>query len=131
MARWDNSQPLRFLVVGGWNFAFGYGVFAGLYWTLNDIWPDWLISSVATILGITMSFITHRCITYRSCGCWWQEYLRFYVVYGGQSLLNVALIWFLVTKAGLNAYAMQLAISVILTAVSYWAHKHYSFMSPE
>ena len=124
---WSNSQPLRFLIVGAWNFAFGYGAFAGLYWALNCRWPDWLISASAAILGITMSFITHRFFTYRSRGCWWREYLRFYVVYGGQSLLNVALIWLLVTKLGLNAYAVQLAISVALTLAAYWAHKLYSF----
>lgn len=124
---WSTSQPLRFLIVGAWNFTFGYGAFAGLYWALNGRWPDWLISAVAAILGITMSFITHRIFTYRSHGCWWREYLRFYVVYGGQSLLNVVLIWILVTQLGLNAYAVQLAISIALTLATYWAHKYYSF----
>ena len=124
---WNNSQSLRFLIVGGWNFVFGYAVFAGLYWVLNGIWPDWLISSVAAVLGITMSFVTHRFITYRSSGCWWREYLRFYVVYGGQSLLNVLLIWLLVTQLKLNAYIVQLTISIVLTLATYWAHKYYSF----
>ena len=124
---WNNSQSLRFLIVGGWNFVFGYAVFAGLYWVLNGIWPDWLISSVAAVLGITMSFVTHRFITYRSHGCWWREYLRFYVVYGGQSLLNVLLIWLLVTQLKLNAYIVQLTISIALTLATYWAHKYYSF----
>ena len=124
---WNDSQSLRFLIVGGWNFVFGYAVFAGLYWVLNGIWPDWLISSVAAVLGITMSFVTHRFITYRSSGCWWREYLRFYVVYGGQSLLNVLLIWLLVTQLKLNAYIVQLTISIVLTLATYWAHKYYSF----
>ena len=127
LIKWNHSRPLRFLIVGVWNFIFGYAVFAGLYWALNGIWPDWLVSSVAAILGITMSFLTHRFITYRSHGCWWREYLRFYVVYGGQSLLNVFLIWLLVTRLKLNAYIVQLAISTALTLASYWAHKYYSF----
>jgi len=125
--RWNSSRPVRFLVVGAWNFVFGYGVFAALYWVLNGTWPDWLITTVAAILGITMSFVTHRFITYRSHGCWWREYLRFYVVYGGQSLLNVLLIWLFVTWLELNAYVIQLAISIALTLASYWAHKNYSF----
>ena len=86
---WNNSAPLRYLIVGGWNFVFGYGIFALLYWAFNGRWTDWFIATVATILGITMSYLTHRFITYRSHGCWWKEYLRFYVVYGGQSLLNI------------------------------------------
>lgn len=125
--RWDDSKPLRFLVVGAWNFIFGYGVFAGLYWTLHGVWRDWVIAAAASVLGITMSFLTHRFVTYRSHGCWWREYLRFYVVYGGQSLANVFLVWLFVTRLGLNAYAVGFAITVALTAASYWAHKNYSF----
>lgn len=124
---WNSSAPLRYLIVGGWNFVFGYGIFAFLYWVFNGHWPDWLIATVAAILGITMSYLTHRFITYRSHGCWWKEYLRFYVVYGGQSLLNVFLIWLLVTKFQYNAYVIQLIINLALVIASYWAHKFYSF----
>ena len=124
---WNQCASLRFLIVGAWNFVFGYGVFAGLYWALQGIWPAWAIATLAAILGITMSFLTHRFITYRSKGCWWREYARFYVVYGGQSLLNIFLIWLLVTRMGYNAYLMQFLILVVLTIASYWAHKLYSF----
>jgi len=124
---WAFSTPLRFLVVGGWNFAFGYGSFAALYWIFNGIWPDWFIATAASILGITMSYLTHRLITYRSHGCWWKEYLRFYLVYGGQTLLNIFLIWFLVTTLGYNAYIVQLLITLLLTVATYWAHKFFSF----
>lgn len=27
---WNQIMPLRFLLVGGWNFVFGYAVFAAL-----------------------------------------------------------------------------------------------------
>lgn len=124
---WNDYAPLRFLIVGGWNFVFGYGAFAGLYWLFNGIWTDWLIATVAAILGITMSYLTHRFITYRSHGCWWKEYFRFYVVYGGQTLLNIFLIWLLVTRLRYNAYLVQLVITLALTIASYWAHKLYSF----
>ena len=124
---WKRFQWLRFLIVGGWNFAFGYGVFAGLYWLLAGVWTDWLISSLAAVLGITMSFITHRFLTYRSHGVWWREYLRFYVVYGAQTLLNIALIVLFVTHLGFNAYLVQLLITLLMTFASFWAHKYYSF----
>ena len=124
---WSNSQPLRFLIVGAWNFVFGYVAFSGLYWGLNKHCADWAITSMATIFGITMSFLTHRFITYKSQGCWWMEYLRFYIVYGGQSILNVLLIWIFVTEAKRNAYIVQLSISTIMTIISYWGHKHFSF----
>ena len=121
------STPLRFLVVGAFNFAFGYGVFALFWWLWGDAWPDWLVVLVTTVIGITESYLTHRFITYRAHGVWWREYLRFYVVYGGQSLLNIALIWLFVTRLGKNAYIVQLVITLALTVGSYWAHKLFSF----
>ncbi len=127
MRVWRESAPARFLVVGGFNFAFGYGAFALFYWLLAGRWPDWLICTAATVLGITESFLTHRFVTYRSHGCWWREYLRFYVVYGAQFFLNLAIIACFVTHLKYNAYLVQFVTLVALTVLSYWAHKLYSF----
>ena len=124
---WNKSMPLRFLVVGGWNFAFGYLAFAALYWYFHDMLPEWCIVLFSSILGITNSFIFHRWITYHSQGVWWVEYLRFYVVYGGQLVLNMVLITVFVTYLNFNAYIFQFVLNVILTVLSYWAHRFYSF----
>ena len=121
------STPLRFLAVGAFNFAFGYGIFALFWFLFGGEWLDWVIVIVTTVIGITESFLTHRFITYRATGCWWREYLRFYVVYGLQTLVNLAVIRVCVTILGWNAYAVQLITLVALTIASYWAHKLYSF----
>lgn len=120
-------MPLRFLIVGGWNFVFGYLAFAGLYWLLNGRIPDAVIVVLSSILGITNSFIFHRWLTYRSHGNWLVEYLRFYVVYGGQMLLTIAFIHIFVTTLKYNAYVVSFLINVGLTLASYWAHKSFSF----
>ena len=130
-AMWLNAMPVRFLVVGAWNFIVGYLVFVGLYWAFSGVWPDWMIVVIANVVGITNAFISHRWITYRSAGVWWREYLRFYVVYGIQALLNVALIYVFVTRAEWNGYAVQFVISAVLTVLSYWLHKVYSFRKGE
>lgn len=127
LALWNSSMPLRFLFVGGWNFVFGYLAFVGSYWLLKSVLSDWLIVLISYVLGITNSFITHRWLTYRSHGCWWWEYIRFYVVYGGQLVLNVVLIAVFVTWLSWNAYLTQLGITLFLTFASYWGHKIYSF----
>ena len=124
---WRNSMPIRFLVVGAWNFIFGYFVFAALYWIFSGRWADWLIVTIANVIGITNAFVFHRWITYRSHGAWWREYHRFYVVYGAQAVLNVALIYLFVTRLRLNGYAVQFVVAVVLTLLSYWLHKCYSF----
>ena len=124
---WRSSMPIRFLVVGAWNFAFGYFVFAAFYWLFSGRWADWLIVTVANVMGITNAFVFHRWVTYHSNGVWWREYLRFYVVYGVQAALNIALIYVFVTRLRLNGYAVQFVVSVVLTVLSYWLHKCYSF----
>lgn len=128
---WARLMPLRFLVVGGWNFVFGYLAFAGCYWLMNGTLPDWTIVLISSVLGITNSFVFHRWLTYCSRGSWWREYLRFYVVYGGQVLLTMLLIHVFVTTLEFNAYVVSLIINVVLTVLSYWAHKAYSFKSRE
>ena len=122
-----SGLPVRFLVAGAFNFAFGYGVFA-LFWRLFGSWcPDYAVVLAATLVGIAESFLAHRFFTYRSRGCWWREYLRFHVVYGVQTLLDMAAVRVFVTCLGYNAYAVQLVTLVALTVVTYWAHKLYSF----
>ena len=124
---WERLMPLRFLVVGGWNFIFGYLAFIGCYWLMSTRYPDWLIVIISSILGITNSFVFHRWLTYKSYGNWLLEYLRFYIVYGGQMLLLVLLIHIFVTTLKYNAYVVSLIINIVLTVLSYWAHKFFSF----
>ena len=124
---WQISTPLRFLVVGGFNFVFGYLVFAALYWQFSGRWINSVIVTVATVIGITESYVAHRLFTYRAYGTWWRGYLRFYVVYGAQYVVNLLMIWIFVTCLAFNAYVVQFITTVLLTVVSYWAHKNYSF----
>lgn len=124
---WTRMMPLRFLVVGGWNFIFGYLAFVGCYWLMSPAFPDWIIVVISSVLGITNSFVFHRWLTYKSHGNWFIEYLRFYVVYGGQVLLTMSFIHIFVTTLKYNAYVVSLVINVVLTVLSYWAHKMFSF----
>lgn len=127
LAFWRTQMTVRYLVVGVVNFIFGYGAFAGLYWGLVGVIADWLLSLGASALGITFSFLTHRMITYRSTGVWWKEYLRFYLVYGVQTVLNAALVWLLVTECRHNAYLVQFLLAAGMTIATYWVHKFFSF----
>jgi len=123
---WQHA-PLRFLLVGGFNFLFGYGLFAAFWFAFSKTWPDWIIVLVTTVIGITESFLTHRYVTYRATGSFWRQYLRFYVVYGVQTFVNLGVIRLFVTIGGWNAYGVQFVTLVLLTVATYWAHKLYSF----
>lgn len=124
-------MPFRFLVVGGWNFVFGYLAFAGCYWLWQGKIPDWTIVLISSILGITNSFIFHRWLTYHSHGNVIAEYLRFYIVYGAQIVIQMALISVFVTWLEFNAYVVAFLTNVLLTIASYWGHKCFSFRPQE
>lgn len=124
---WECALPFRFLIIGGWNFVFSYVFFAFLFWFLRDSINEFVIISISTVVGITNAFISHRLFTYRSKGPWIKEYLRFYVVYSGQMILNVILFGLFVRYLKFNPYITQAGIAIVLTAFSYYGHKHFSF----
>ena len=124
---WNRFCPLRFVVVGVWNTVFSYLVFSGLYYWFGGGIGDLVVQAVAGVIGITQAYIMHRFLTYRSEGTWWREYFRFYIVYGGQVALQAVLFLVFSTWLGGNGYLVQLVSTVLLTIVSYWAHKNFSF----
>lgn len=124
---WHRVLPLRFLIVGGWNFGFSYLFFAAIYWLLHDKVHDSIILGISSVVGITNAFICHRLFTYRSKGHVVLEYFRFYLVYGVQLGINFIAFLFLVQRFHTNAYLTQAVLSILLTLMSYWGHKHVSF----
>ena len=124
---WHFFLPFRFIVVGAWNFGFSYIFFVGMYWWLHDKIPETVVMIIVSVGSITNSFIFHRIFTYRSQGAIVKEYFRFYLVYGVQTLLNIGFFFVLVQIFCLNAYLTQAALAIVLTAISYWGHKHVSF----
>ena len=126
---WNRFCPFRFVVVGLWNTVFSYLVFSGLYYRFGGGFGDVLVQAVAGVIGITHAYVMHRLLTYRSNGVWWKEYFRFYIVYGGQVILQATLFFVFSTWLGGNGYSVQFVSMALLTVVSYWAHRNYSFAS--
>ena len=126
---WNRFCPFRFVVVGVWNTVFSYLVFSGFYYLFGGGIGDFAVQALAGVVGITQAYAMHRLLTYRSNGIWWMEYFRFYMVYGGQVLLQSVLFFLFSTWLGGNGYLVQFVTTALLTVVSYWAHKAYSFKS--
>jgi putative flippase GtrA len=124
---WRRALPFRFLIVGGWNFCFSYCFFAATYRLMHPMAHDAVIMAICSIVGITNSFIFHRWLTYRSKGPLLREYVRFYIVYGVQTGLNFMLFLLFVKWLDANPYLTQAMLTIVLTVVSYWGHKHVSF----
>jgi putative flippase GtrA len=136
MNRRHALELVRFVIVGGWNTVLGYGVFAAANYLLADRIPHaYLLASViANIVAISMAYLGHKFITFRTRGNYLREYLRFYVVYGAVALVNlallppaVALIGLLVRRVSWVPYLAQAALLPVNVALSYIGHKRFSF----
>ena len=120
-------RELRYLVVGGINTLFGYGLGVGLYLALSPMLHILVIGVIGSVIAITFSFTTYKLFVFGTRGHWLREYLRSYVVYGGTGVLGILLIWLLVDGLRLPIWIAQ-GIAILLTVlVSYLGHARFTF----
>lgn len=128
-ARAAANQPLRFLVVGGWNTGSSYLVFAVLYYLFSPYAHYLVILAAATVVNVTNAFLCYKFFVFRTRGNYLREYLRFYTVYAVPIGVGLALLTFAIEVLKMNAYAAQALITAGMAVVSYFGHKHFSFRS--
>ncbi|NOX26536.1 MAG: GtrA family protein [Deltaproteobacteria bacterium] len=125
------SPKMRYLLAGGWNTVFGYGVGVGLYNALAAYMHILLIGTIANIISISMSFITYKLFVFRTKGQWLREYIRTYIVYGGASLVGILLLWLLVDGYGLKIWLAQGGVIFFTVIISYTGHSRFTFHRAE
>lgn len=118
---WQRHRWLRFLITGGINTGFSYGVYALLvFMGLN-----YAISNLCSlVLGILFSFRTQSALVFNSSGqgLFWRYVGVWTVLY----FSNIAMIGGLI-RLGANAYTAG-AIAIVPTAVlSFFLQKYFVF----
>ncbi len=133
------GQLLRYLIVGGCNTLFGYGMFAGLTYLLTGRVPAPYMAAgvIGSVASITFAFLGYKFFVFRTKGNYLREYARCFAVYGVSALINLALLPVLVTALGLLLARSPLVpyiAGAILTGgtvvLSFFGHRHFSFRSP-
>lgn len=122
-----DSQPVRYLVVGGWNTLFGYLSFATLYYLFSPFVHYMLIMVVSTVINITNAYVFYKILVFRTRGNYLREYLRFYAVYAVPIAAGFILFPLAIEVLRMNPYVAQAGIMVLTIVVSYLGHKHISF----
>ncbi len=129
-------ELVRYLVAGGWNTVFGYGVFALLTHALSGLIPyAYMVAAVlANVLAITMAYVSYKLVVFRTKGNYLREYLRFYVIYGASAVAGIALLPVFVALVGAFAgksdavpYVAQALLMPLLVLGSFVGHKTFSF----
>jgi len=123
MAPEVRAQFLRFLLVGAFNTAFGYAVFALLLWVGL---PNAGALALSTVAGVLFNFQTTGRLVFANQG--WRQLPRFLIGYGAVFVINLGLLDALVA-IGLSAYVAQLFILPVAVVISFIISKIFVFRS--
>jgi len=126
IALW-RQEKIRFLIVGGFNTAFGLFVFY-LFEFLFGASIGYMGSLYCSFALVTVSsFLLYRFLVFKVTGKVIKDFFRFVAVYLIPLGANTIALPLLVSVVGINVYLSQTLIVVFSTVVSYLGHKYFSF----
>lgn len=130
------KQFVRYILVGGFNTAFGYAVFALLNWLTRGLGSyNYLVASVlANFVAISVAFLAYKWFVFRTRGNYLMEYIRCFGVYGSSALIGLAGLSILVPilRRSLQQperapYIAAAIMTVVTMGISFLGHKNISF----
>lgn len=121
------DRRIRFLLVGAWNTAFGYGSFAALYGVTRLVGAHYLWALLGSqAVSIANAYFGYKKLVFRTQGDVPREAARFVGVYAALFGLNLILLPLLV-RTGLHPLVAQALAVAVCIALSYAAHSLYTF----
>jgi putative flippase GtrA len=120
-------EQVLYLVVGGWNTVFGYGVWALLQALLGDRLHYLVIVLIAWPIAVLNAYIGYRYVVFRSRGSVLREFPRFSLVYLVTLAVNLVLLPVALNVLPFNIYMVQALLTAIVVGSSYLSHRYYSF----
>ena len=135
------NEKLRFLLVGGFNTATSFIIYyIFLFFTSGR---EQLSLLLMNLININISITTMRYYVFRSHGNFWQEYVKAFSSYIVLYFINMALLAFFVSVVhitehlsedsfwlnipNLNKAVAQICCIVIITCLTFFVHKYFSF----
>jgi putative flippase GtrA len=122
-------EQLLYLVVGGWNTVFGYGVWAILQFLLGGHLHYLVVVLVAWPIAVLNAYVGYRYVVFRSRGPILRELPRFSLVYFVTLIVNLALLPVALNVLPFNIYVVQALLTAVVVVSSYLSHRYYSFGS--
>ncbi len=132
------GQFCRYLLVGIWNTAFGYGTFALFTMLLQRISPHGYIAAsvLSSLLNITVAFFGYKWFVFKTKGNYLREWARCVAVYSGAIVITAALLPLVVlllhrttTLTNSAPYVAGALLIGITTIYSFIGHRKFSFRS--
>lgn len=138
LLRLVKDQRIAFLLVGGFNTAFGFVLFVAFDLTVGQ-WLDATVNETigslgtlfcAHVIGVLIAFVLYRRFVFVVHGHVLRDLARFWSVYLVSISINAVVLPVLV-NIGWNRILAQLSILVVTVAISYVGHKRFSFRRTE
>jgi len=120
-------EQVQYLVVGAWNTAFGYAVWATLQYLLHDRVDYWLIVVASYPIAVANAYLTYRYIVFRSHGPILRELPRFSIVYLLTLIANLIALPVLLSVLPFSIYIIQAVFLAGVVVASYLGHRYFSF----
>lgn len=129
-ARLLGDERVRYLLVGGFNTAFGYAVFVIVQFFFGQ-WIGYFASLYsAHLIASIVAFTLHRRVVFRVSGNVIIDFLRFQSVYIVALAINTVMLPLLVEVFHWNVYLAQASIVFVTVVVTFAGHKYFSFRRP-
>lgn len=120
-------EQLLYLVVGGWNTVFGYGIWALLQFLLGERLHYLVVVLIAWPIAVLNAYLGYRIVVFRSHGSILRELPRFSLVYLVTLGINLVLLPIALRVLPFNIYVTQAVLTVIVVIGSYLSHRSFSF----
>jgi len=124
-----DDERVRFVIVGGFNTAFGYLLFAFFQVTTGPYLGYFFSLYASFLIASIVAFLLHRRHTFKvhGTGNILVDFLRFISVYTVALALNSIALPLLVEGADMSPLVAQAIIVTVTTVTSYFGHKYFSF----
>ncbi|WP_246111546.1 GtrA family protein [Weissella muntiaci] len=123
-----DSEKFRFLLVGGFNTAFGFAIYALFTWLLRGLEFGYMLALIISqVASLFVAFDLHKKFTFKTQGHVVKDFIRFTMVNAVNYAFNLLLLPILVHGFKFNALVAQLSILIFTTVVSFIGHKYFSF----
>jgi putative flippase GtrA len=123
-------RPLRFMIAGAANTAFGLAIYPLLLWSVPELHTHYLIAlGIAQAISLCFAFATYKIGVFRTRGNMAREFGTFSSFYLFNYAANWAALPLLVELGGINPIVAQLGFTALLILGSWFWHSRVTFRS--
>jgi len=126
------ERPLRFLLAGAANTAFGLAIYPLMLWSVPAFHTHYLIAlGVAQAVSLCFAFATYKIGVFRTRGNLAREFGTFSSFYLFNYTANWAALPLLVELGGIPPIVAQLGFTAVLIVGSWFWHSRVTFRSAD